>query len=165
MRHFLYSLILASLCANAAAAGPSPATLEVIAGPVFVDQGKGLIEVDRFTLLSLDDKILLKAGSTALLMNNSEGCLISLREAGIYAVPDMSNCHAGQAGVLKSNITITPANGVYVPAPPPPGALVAASGSNFGPIAAGLGFVAVSGAAAAYSSLSESDADTPVSSF
>jgi hypothetical protein len=165
MRRTLFSFVLASICANVAVAGPSPTTLEVISGPVFLDQGKGLIAVDRFTLLGSDDRILIKEGSTALLVNNSAGCVLSLREAGIYQTPDMTNCHPGQASVLKTNVTITPTNGVYVQAPPPPEAFAAASGSSFGSIAVGLGFFAVAGAASAYFSLSESDADEPVSSF
>jgi hypothetical protein len=155
MRRILFSFVLASICANVATAGPSPTTLEVIQGPVFVDQGKGLIAVDRFTLLRSGDRILIKEGSTALLVNKSAGCVLSLREAGMFEAPDMSNCHTGQASVMKTNVTITPANGVYVAAP----------ASNFGAVAAGLGFVAVAGAAAVYSSLTESATDEPVSSF
>lgn len=165
MRRIFFSFVLASICAHVAVAGPSPTTLEVISGPVFVDQGKGLTAVDRFTLLGSGDRILMKEGSTALLVNNSAGCVLSLREAGIYQTPDMSNCHTGHASVLKTNVTITPANGIYVQAPPPPEVFVAASGSSFASVAAGLGFVAIAGAAAAHSSLSESDTDEPVSSF
>jgi hypothetical protein len=147
MHRLLYSLVLACLGASSALAGKTPATLEVISGPVFVDQGQGLVVAERFTLLRSNDRILVKARGSALLVNNHEGCFISLREAGLYLVPDMDNCHTGEAKVLKTNVIITPVNGVYTPVNTViPGAFSTSGNAVW----VGLGFSALVGAVGGY---------------
>ena len=141
MRRLLSTILFFSLCVGVAWAGQFPSTLEVISGPVYVDQGNGLTEADQFTLLEVGDRILMKAGNTALLMNNSLGCTVSLRDAGLYHVPDLTECHVGQASVLKSGGVITPANGVFVPAQP----VYAGGGAGSGGVMAGLGFFGLVG--------------------
>lgn len=144
MRHFVLSSLFASLLGGHAIAEPAPAALEVISGPVYVDQGQGLAKADHFTLLEAEDRILMKVGSTALLTNNKLGCIISLRDAGLYRVPDLSNCHAGQAKVMQSEFTITPANSIFVPAQPQMVG-VAGGGLGQGSVMAGLGFFGLAG--------------------
>lgn len=160
MRRMVYGFMVVAACTNAGVAGQSSAALEIISGPVFVDQGNGFVEADLYTMLNREDRILMKAGGTALLINHKLGCTLSLRAAGLYRVPDMSHCLAGQASVLQSDITITPANGVFVPAEPvfvSTAGGVAASESS---LLFGLGFFAVSSLAAVTNTILE---DAPVS--
>ena len=159
MRRLFSTIFFSSLLTGAAIAGQPPTTLEVISGPVYVDQGYGLTEVDQFTLLEVGDRILIKAGQTALLMNNSLGCTISLRDAGLYRVPDLTECHVGQASVLKSEVMITPANGVFVPVRP---GYAGGGGAGSGSVMAGLGFFGlVALTVVANTILEESPVSTP----
>jgi hypothetical protein len=159
MRRMIYSFVMAIFCSSAVFAGQSPASLEVISGPVFVDQGHGLVEADRFTLLNANDRILMKVGSTALLINNKLGCTISLRDAGLYQVPDMTNCHSGQASVLQSDITISPATSPLAPG----GFISTGSGvASQSGVFFGVGFFGITGIAAATNTILE---DEPVSNY
>jgi hypothetical protein len=165
MRRLVYCFLFASLLGGHAVAEQMPAALEVISGPVYVDQGEGLVKADDFTLLNSDDRILMKVGSTALLTNNKLGCTISLRDAGLYRVPDMTNCNAGQAKVMQSDITITPANGIFVPAQPSQAGFVVGGGGGSGSVMAGLGFFGLVGLTVVTNAIfEESPVESPVSS-
>jgi hypothetical protein len=91
-------LIGASLALTSAAfATEQPIRLEVMAGKVFMQSATGLA--------------LLKKGAAAILNAAESGCVVSLRQPGVYVVPNLADCAPGQAAVLKSSAVIEPANG------------------------------------------------------
>ncbi len=166
MRQTIFGIFLAALCANTAVAKEPQAALEVILGSVYVDQGNGLVKAAPASQLLANDKVFLKAGSAALLSSLDGGCIVSLREAGIYVVPDFTDCNAGQASVLPSDFSIVPANGV--PPPPSPeavyGGYANAAGASNSAILMGVGFAAVTVAAATYTAVTEQEVvEMPVS--
>ena len=144
------------LALTIAAATPSMAQqnvlIEVVVGTALVESSEGLVPADANTVLRAGDHVYLKSGSAALLSNVDNGCFVSLRYAGEYVVPQLENCISGQANVASSNFVVKPTNGEAV-------LVEGYSTGSVAPVVAGLGFVAVTAAAVAYSTAVMNDSD------
>jgi hypothetical protein len=150
MRRLAFIFTLATFATTPAFAQQG-ISLEVIQGSAMVETASQVKKADALTYLQPGDRVLLKSDSGAILSNIENGCFISLRDAGVYTVPAMSDCAAGQASVMSSSSNIVPANGV--PAPPAPAVLVAESQTSFAPVAVGFGFATATASAALYSTV------------
>jgi hypothetical protein len=172
-------LALPLLCATAAFAAEPAVQLEVMAGKVLKQSAAGFTKAKSGTPLKAGDRLMLREGAAAILNAAESGCFVSLREAGLYVVPDLANCTPGQTQVLASQAKIEPVNGIYEPVypeepgyppppmdpgigliPPPPPPIAAAPVS--GVLVAG-GFVSIIAAATLYSTVIEKD--EPVSGY
>lgn len=133
-------IVLASiiLAASTGLAAAEVASLDVLQGRAMVDQGQGFKPADPGTALHTGDRVMVKANSAALVFSAETGCVLSLQKAGIYSMPDFKTCNGNIAGVMQSEVIITPTNGVYVAVPE----VVAGAGSGTAMLVAG-GFVAV----------------------
>jgi hypothetical protein len=165
MRHMICTLALLVSASGPVLAGQTDVLLEVIQGTVLAEKDHTMVSVDSSTFLRFGDRVMVKSGSTAMLSNPERGCFISLRDVGQYIVPDMSACTTGHASTMTSDFSIIPANGYPAPPPPPGVYAVAPSGSTFGSVAMGLGFVVATGGVVAVSTLTESKEEVPVSGY
>ena len=123
------------------------ALIEVVQGSAFLTTESGLTKAHTGMTLTVGQEVVLKDNATAILSNTETGCFVSLREAGTYRVPDMTECRAGTAMVLKAGFQITPTNGYP---PPPPAPFVETSVES---VVVGLGFAAVVAGAALYNTV------------
>ncbi len=147
-------IVLASLVvchAGNAFAASDGALIEVVQGSAFLTTESGLTKAQTGMTLSVGQEVVLKDNATAILSNSETGCFVSLREAGTYRVPDMADCRAGTAMVLKTGFQITPTNGF----PPPPPAPFA--GASVESLVVGLGFAGVVAGAALYTFVTTTD--------
>ena len=132
---------------GAAVAAGSGATLDVLQGRALVNLGQGFVPVAKGQILHQGDSILLAENGAAILSSSETGCVLSIRKAGTYRVPNLEACVAGQAAVLDNNFKVTPVNGypdIVVDAPPPPiGGIspVVIGVGSFGLALAAAGFV------------------------
>jgi hypothetical protein len=104
------------LCAYQCGAGQAfevEAELEVFAGQVLVSTPAGQIPAEPKQNIGFGDSITLLTGAAVVISYPDTGCFLTLRDAGTFTIPDLSQCSGGVAARPDVTPMISPANGGY----------------------------------------------------
>ena len=133
----LWAAALLGLWATSALAVDDGLQLENVQGRISVQMPVGFLPAEDGLAVHVGQKIVVRANSSAIISSREGSCFVSLRKPGVFTVPHLDKCMAGQVMVFDGTFQITPVNGEMEP-------VMAGATGGTGPMVAAGGFVAVS---------------------
>lgn len=147
--------VFLGLSATSALATDDGLKLENVQGRVSVQMPVGYLPAEDGLAVHVGQKIVVRANSSAIISSREGSCFVSLRKPGIFTVPHMDNCTAGQVMVFDGTFQITPVNGGVEP-------MMSGATGGTGPMVAAGAFVAASFGSALWSTFTQKENQTPV---
>lgn len=128
----ILSIVLLCLTGTSALAGDDGLRLENVEGRVSVQMPIGFLPAEDGLAVHEGQQIIVRTDSSVIISSSEGSCFVSLRKPGVFKVPQLDDCTAGQVMVLDGDFQVIPVNG--------PGFLPAYGGIE--PFVAAGGFVA-----------------------
>jgi hypothetical protein len=129
--------------------------LENVQGRISVQMPVGFLPAEDGLAVHVGQNIVVRANSSAIISFHEGSCFVSLRKPGIFTVPHLDNCMAGQVMVFDGTFQITPVNGGMEP-------VMATATGGPGPMVAAGAFVAASFGSALWTTFGQNENQAPV---
>jgi hypothetical protein len=151
----LWAAALLGLTATPVLSHDTGLRLENVQGRISVQMPIGFLPAEEGLAVHVGQKIVVRANSSAIIESQEGSCFVALRKPGVFTVPHMDACMAGQVVVFDGTFQITPANGGAQP-------MMANASGGFTPMVAAGGFVAVTFGSALWTTFGEQKNQLPV---
>jgi hypothetical protein len=151
----VWAAAVLGLSATSALAMDDGLQLENVQGRVSVQMPVGFLTAEDGLAVHVGQKIVVRANSSAIISFGRGSCFVSLRKPGIFTVPQLDTCVAGQVMVFDGTFQITPVNGGMEPV------MAGATGGTGAMVAAGA-FVAASFGSALWTTFGQNENQTPI---